>query len=468
MRSHGGACRPLGRTALALRDLPTIMAAYYAARALVVSAALLSAGVVDGHRSMLSGTTVGPEFHTKDNALEVPWIDKSWAINRVTTCAEPAVWIKINIPSANFSLYLGAGVPRLARFADTRIAALLVGPGLGAVDNNSLPSQVSSQLTDGSLGETLYQSPEDQSTCGHVVNDVMTGSGGLTTELGRCNFYENWGSSNSYMNLDKNITVPQAGTYWAAVWTYHGTPANYSTGKFWVAPGGWSQTEYFGPILGGFGPGPAKWGPAGMGPSGVGGDHNPRPNGGNWTAGETNTSICGYNCPGGKVHPNEAKAFYEDFVPGPGCPTCADATPPAVACSVCAFGVGDETCSAHASTGAQQMVSPTIAEAFCQTASVTASLCDLTVHAASTNVAVPTSTAKTYVATQLMSQAAGQFSIGAGKVKQHCPTQCPSAAAPEPEPAAETPVKSSGGLFVNAKTLALSFAMTAAMMGAAY
>ena len=104
-------------TALALRDLPTIMAAYYAARALVVSAALLSAGIVDGHRSMLSGTTVGPEFHTKDNALEVPWIDKSWAINRVTTCAEPAVWIKINIPSANFSLYLGAGVPRLARFA---------------------------------------------------------------------------------------------------------------------------------------------------------------------------------------------------------------------------------------------------------------------------------------------------------------------------------------------------------------
>ena len=117
------------------------------------------------------------------------------------------------------------------------------------------------------------------------------------------------------------------------------------------------------------------------------------------------------------------------------------------------------------------MVSPTIAEAFCQAANVLASVCDLTVHEASSSPSVPTSTAKTYVATQLMSQAAGQFSIGARKVKEHCPTQCPSAAAPEPEPAtvtAVTPVKSFGGIFINAKTLALSFAMTAAMMGAAY
>ena len=178
-----------------------------------------------------------------------------------------------------------------------------------------------------------------------------------------------------------------------------------------------------------------------MGPSGIGGPNNPRPNNGDWTAGETNTSICGFSCPGGKVHPNEAQAFYENY--SPSCPSCALAIPPAVACSACAYGVNGETCSSHASSGPQQTTSPTIAQAFCSTAETFAYLCDSTIAAASSDPIVPSSSAKTYVATQLMSKPAGRFSIGATHVRNYCPSECPSAPEPEPEPAVVTPTRAS-------------------------
>jgi hypothetical protein len=87
------------------------------------------------HRPLLNGrTSTGTEFNTKETALEFPWVEKSFAFNRVATCDAPFLWVKFDVPCDNFQLYIGAGIPRLARFADTRVGALLLGANGAAVD----------------------------------------------------------------------------------------------------------------------------------------------------------------------------------------------------------------------------------------------------------------------------------------------------------------------------------------------
>ena len=46
-------------------------------------------------------------------ALEIPWVEKSWAVNRLATCDAPVFWLTMDVPTADFSLYVGACIPRL-------------------------------------------------------------------------------------------------------------------------------------------------------------------------------------------------------------------------------------------------------------------------------------------------------------------------------------------------------------------
>ena len=155
-------------------------------------------------------------------ALEIPWVEKSWAVNRLATCDAPVFWLTMDVPTADFSLYVGAGIPRLTRFADTRIAALLVGPGLPTgFDASTVPAEVGLAIPAGE-GAVLYVAPEDQSTCGYMENTAMINAGdGQDTvpRLGRCDFHEKWGDSHSWPQVDKD-TIVDAGTFKVALWAY--------------------------------------------------------------------------------------------------------------------------------------------------------------------------------------------------------------------------------------------------------
>ena len=83
-----------------------------------------------------------------DTALEIPWIATSWAVNRIATCDAPVFWMKAEVLSSDFPLYLGAGIPRLERFKNTAVAALLVGPGLDPLASDApVPTEVTSTYT---------------------------------------------------------------------------------------------------------------------------------------------------------------------------------------------------------------------------------------------------------------------------------------------------------------------------------
>ena len=155
-------------------------------------------------------------------ALEIPWVEKSWAVNRLATCDAPVFWLTMDVPAANFSLYVGAGIPRLARFADTRIAALLVGPGLSTdFDASTVPAEVELAIPAGE-GAVLYVAPEDQSTCDYMENTAMINAGDgedTVPRLGRCDFHEKWGDSHSWPQVDKD-TIVDAGTFKVALWAY--------------------------------------------------------------------------------------------------------------------------------------------------------------------------------------------------------------------------------------------------------
>ena len=188
-------------------------------------------------------------------ALEIPWVEKSWAVNRLATCDAPVFWLTMDVPAANFSLYVGAGIPRLARFADTRIAALLVGPGLPTdFDASTVPAEVDLAIPAGE-GAVLYVAPEDQSTCGYMENTVMINAGAsrgvqdTKPRMGRCDFHELYGDSHSWPQIDKD-TIVGAGTFKVALWAYEagGNPTEVATAKFWATASESGMAEYFAPV----------------------------------------------------------------------------------------------------------------------------------------------------------------------------------------------------------------------------
>ena len=188
-------------------------------------------------------------------ALEIPWVEKSWAVNRLATCDAPVFWLTMDVPTADFSLYVGAGIPRLARFADTRIAALLVGPGLPTdFDASTVPEAVELAIPAGE-GAVLYLAPEDQSTCDYMENTAMINAGqsrgrtDTTARMGRCDFHEMYGDSHSWPQIDKD-TVVGAGIFKVALWAYEagGSPTEVATAKFWATASESGMAEHFSPV----------------------------------------------------------------------------------------------------------------------------------------------------------------------------------------------------------------------------
>ena len=155
-----------------------------------------------------------------------------------------------DVMTDNFPLYVGAGIPRLARFENTRIAAVLIGPGVGTPDTPpaGVPPEVNLAIPTGE-GAVLYVAPQDQSTCAYVDAPTPFATSEHTHEvLGRCNFYESWGGSDSWPQVDK-VTTVGAGTYKVAFWAFEGTDtAVVSTGKFWATLSDDTMAEYFGPV----------------------------------------------------------------------------------------------------------------------------------------------------------------------------------------------------------------------------
>ena len=128
-----------------------------------------------------------------DTALDVPWIATSWAVNRIATCDAPVFWMKADVLSSNYPLYLGAGVPRLDRFKDTGVAMLLVGPGVANSTDLAahVPAEVTSSymLSDGQ-GAMVFTppAPAEQTDCSYLVDSPLKESEHTHAVLGRCNF----------------------------------------------------------------------------------------------------------------------------------------------------------------------------------------------------------------------------------------------------------------------------------------
>jgi hypothetical protein len=136
--------------------------------------------------------TQGAEYSTMDSALEIPWIATSWAVNRIATCDAPVFWMKAQVSSDDFPLYLGSGIPRLERFKNTGVAALLIGPGLDALATDApVPAEVSSSYTLlPGQGAVLVAppAPAEQSDCTYLAESALKASEDTHPVLGRCNF----------------------------------------------------------------------------------------------------------------------------------------------------------------------------------------------------------------------------------------------------------------------------------------
>eukprot|EP01043_Picozoa_sp_COSAG02_P004133 COSAG02_NODE_106_length_36326_cov_13.777266_20_plen_486_part_00 len=213
-----------------------------------------------------------------ETALEIPWIASSWAVNRIATCDAPVFWMKAEVSSDSFPLYLGAGIPRLERFKNTGVAALLIGPGLDALPTDAaVPADVSSAYTlSAGQGAVLVTppAPAEQTDCNYLAESALKASPDTHSVLGRCNFCEppslgscgrhlglfdslmcvlhvrtdeQYGQSDSWPQADSTVVVGP-GTYYVAFWAFEGTSASISTGKFWATMSDDTMVENFGPI----------------------------------------------------------------------------------------------------------------------------------------------------------------------------------------------------------------------------
>ncbi len=102
--------------------------------------------------------------------------------------------------------FVGPGLPTIPDLVKTH--------GQDAVDG--IPSSVKQYATENNFGVSLFNSPQDQSTCSHLKSTMAAES---TVKNGRCHFYEPFSVSNWWVLLDETLTAPEAGTYKIAVYS---------------------------------------------------------------------------------------------------------------------------------------------------------------------------------------------------------------------------------------------------------
>jgi hypothetical protein len=90
---------------------------------------------VEGHKPVTDEASYGHKYSTRGGALLVDPINISHVAYRVVTCKGTIFWLEFVPPTANFSLYVGVGVPVLDRFASLRVDVAILGPGLPPVRN---------------------------------------------------------------------------------------------------------------------------------------------------------------------------------------------------------------------------------------------------------------------------------------------------------------------------------------------
>mmetsp|Transcript_49665 Transcript_49665/g.121255 ORF Transcript_49665/g.121255 Transcript_49665/m.121255 type:complete len:462 (+) Transcript_49665:66-1451(+) len=215
----------------------------------------LAASVV-AHRPLSFTTKCGEQHGYPADALEVPNIGVSWAVNRVFTCEAPVFYLTFDIPEDDYPLYVGVGSPMIERLKNARANIVVFGTDMprGDIDDNGSPSGIPVTLPLDEIAKALgvetsevgwqsYSSAEDLSTCDFIESGPMKPES--TIKEGRCTFYERFGRTDSYLTLDKILTVPQKGKHTLAVWLTDADTAGLTTGKAWVAVSDWDMVEDF-------------------------------------------------------------------------------------------------------------------------------------------------------------------------------------------------------------------------------
>ena len=193
------------------------------------------------HRGLLTRGSCDLDYGTSVTALAVPDPSISWAFKHYFDCSRRAVWVAFDNPSSGFAFYVGSGVPPVARMADLRVDAVIIGPGLPALtaaEKAALPADVRDDpvwTSGAAVGGILHQSPQDQSTCGHLGSTMQRASSVVN---GRCDFYEKYGSTHSWrvLDADNNILPTKGGRYHVALWLQ-----KHQSGKVGVALGTWQE-----------------------------------------------------------------------------------------------------------------------------------------------------------------------------------------------------------------------------------
>lgn len=205
--------------------------------------ALLVSGIW-AHRPLLNVPSCAPAYSEPTNALHVPDISISWAMNALQTCdaKKNVLWLSWNAVAANMSIYIGVGVPSMKRFDLIRADYLVVGPGLPALSDEQkahIPEDIMKQVASiphsNGFGYVYNRAPDDQSTCDHLCDEMKKHS---AVRMGRCDFYEPFTDTHSWRLVEGDeVYGPNVGaTYYVAVWL-----RPWTSGKFGVAIGTWKE-----------------------------------------------------------------------------------------------------------------------------------------------------------------------------------------------------------------------------------
>jgi hypothetical protein len=162
--------------------------------------------LANAHRSLPSGVSCGSQFSSPETALTIPNTKISWASYRVFDCDDPVFWLEAEADE-NQQLKFTAIVPTLDRFEDVRMSVVIIGPSLPALpDDANVPDAVVDALAGdgGYMGAVLYESRADQSNCDHL-KAIMGDASSVVDN--RCNFYEPFAGSNSWVVMDEEFAV---------------------------------------------------------------------------------------------------------------------------------------------------------------------------------------------------------------------------------------------------------------------
>ena len=130
------------------------------------------------HRRLTTRPSCDDDYPNSTHALPMADPTISWYFQHYADCSRRAVWATFVNPRANFSFYVGVGVPTFQRFTGLRADALIIGPGLPAMlesDMAQVPAEVAADPAWGGagVGAIYHRGPADQSTCAHL-GAVMT------------------------------------------------------------------------------------------------------------------------------------------------------------------------------------------------------------------------------------------------------------------------------------------------------